>query len=193
MLKPGAGVLFIALVLSLPLAAPAVAASPSTPCWQLLMNQWYQGAITKIFALDCYTEAIQHLPTDIQVYSSARDDITRARNVAIAYDQKQAAAAAAAAATTTTTATTTTAVTTTTATTKKPVAKPIAVPIVKTHGPGSGTSGPLPLAINSASPGGATSFPLPLLILGGLAILLVGAGGIGLLLRRRQSGGPDSS
>jgi hypothetical protein len=46
--------------------------------------------------------------------------------------------------------------------------------------------------LNSASPGGATSFPLPLLILGGLAILLVAAGGIGLIIRRRQGGTPGT-
>ena len=62
--------------------------------------------------------------------------------------------------------------------------------MIKTHGPGYGRPSSAPTILNSASPGGATSFPLPLLILGGLAILLVAAGGIGLLIRRRQSGAP---
>jgi hypothetical protein len=51
-------------------------------------------------------------------------------------------------------------------------------------------SGPIPSAIDSSSPGGATSFPLPLVILGGLAIVLLAAGVIGLIIRRRQ--GDDS-
>jgi hypothetical protein len=45
----------------------------------------------------------------------------------------------------------------------------------------------------AASSSGVTSFPLPLLILGGLAILLVAAGGIGLLVRRFQSPPPDAA
>jgi hypothetical protein len=48
--------------------------------------------------------------------------------------------------------------------------------------------GPVPSAIDSSSPGGANSFPLPLLILGGLAILLLAAGIVGLIIRRRQGG-----
>jgi hypothetical protein len=141
------------------------------------MNQWYQGEIKTIFPLDCYHQAISHLPTDIQVYSSARDDITKALQAAVAYDARVKAAALAAQQTTTSSTTTT-------------KAKAIVVPVIKTHGPGTGGTSSLPNIINSASPGGASSFPLPLLILGGLAILLVAAGGIGLLIRRRQSGGP---
>jgi hypothetical protein len=173
-LRRGAGVLFLTTALLLPVSAPAVAASSTTPCWQLVMNQWYQGEIKSVFPLDCYHEAIKHLPTDIQVYSSARQDITAALQAAISYDSKLKAA------TQTTTSASGTPTTTTTA--------KIPIPIVKTHGPGSGGGGAIPSAINSASPGGSTSFPLPLLILGGLAILLVAAGGIGLLIRRRQSG-----
>jgi hypothetical protein len=176
--KRGAAVVFLAIALLLPISAPAVASSSTTPCWQLVMNQWYQGEIKSIFPLDCYHQAIQHLPTDIQVYSSARQDITTALQAAISYDAKLKAA-------TQTTTTASGGATTSTTASKKPP-----IPIIKTHGPGSGGNGAIPSAINSASPGGSTSFPLPLLILGGLAILLVAAGGIGLLIRRRQSGGP---
>jgi hypothetical protein len=174
-LTRGAGMCFIAFALLLPFSAPASAATPA-PCWQLLMNQWYQGEIKTIFPLDCYHQAIKHLPTDIQVYSSARDDITKALQAAVAYDARVKAAALAAQQTTTSSTTTT-------------KAKPIVPPVIKTHGPGTPVAS-APGILNSASPGGASSFPLPLLILGGLAILLVAAGGIGLLIRRRQGGGP---
>jgi hypothetical protein len=168
--------IFLASALSLSIsAAPALAAAP-TPCWQQVMNQWYQGEIKSIFPLDCYQQAIKHLPTDIQVYSSARDDINRALQAAIAYDNKKKAQAQPQT-------TTSSAATTPTTTTKA-----IAVPVIHTHGPGSAPPASAPTILNSASPGGATSFPLPLLILGGLAIVLVAAGGIGLLIRRRQSG-----
>jgi hypothetical protein len=174
-LKHGAGVLIVAVVFLLPISAPALAASSTTPCWQLVMNQWYEGEIKSIFPLDCYHQAIQHLPTDIQVYSSARQDITAALQAAISYDSRLKAATKHTA--------TASGGTTTTATKPK-------IPIIKTHGPGSSGNAPIASAINSASPGGSTSFPLPLLILGGLAILLIAAGGVGLVIRRRQSGGP---
>jgi hypothetical protein len=178
-LTRGGGVCFIAFVLLLPFAGPASAAATTaktTPCWQLLMNQWYQGEIKTIFPLDCYHQAIKHLPTDIQVYSSARDDISKALQAAIAYDARVKAAQLAASQTTTSSTTTT------------PPAKP-KPPVIKTHGPGTPTASSAPAILNSASPGGATSFPLPLVILGVLAILLVAAGGIGLYIRRRQGGG----
>jgi hypothetical protein len=60
---------------------------------------------------------------------------------------------------------------------------------VTTTTPGRTTpQGPVPSAIDSSSGGGANSFPLPLLILGGLAILLLAAGIVGLIVRRRQGG-----
>ncbi|HWB23743.1 MAG TPA: hypothetical protein VG652_12760 [Gaiellaceae bacterium] len=173
--KLAAATIFVAAVLSIS-AAPALArAAAPTPCWQQVMNQWYQGEIKSIFPLDCYHEAIKHLPTDIQVYSSARDDINKALQAAIAYDNAKAAAAKPQ--------TTTSSVSTPTTTTKT-----LAVPVIHTHGPGSAPPASATPILNSASPGGATSFPLPLLILGGLAIVLVAAGGVGLLIRRRQSG-----
>jgi hypothetical protein len=182
--KHGAALLVLSAALVVPFSAPALAAAKTpTPCWQLLMNQWYSGEIKTIFPLDCYHQAIQHLPTDIQVYSSARDDITRALQAAVAYDAAQKAASQ-----TTTSQTTTTSTPPATTTTKH-----IVVPIIKTHGPGSGGAAAIPLALNSASPGGTTSFPLPLIILGVLAILLVAAGGIGLLIRRRQGPGPGTA
>jgi hypothetical protein len=48
---------------------------------------------------------------------------------------------------------------------------------------------PVSATAGNLSPGGADSFPLPLLILGGLALVLVAAGGIGLLVRRWQARG----
>jgi hypothetical protein len=178
-LTRGAGMCFIAFALLLPFSAPASAASP-TPCWQQLMNQWYQGEIKTIFPLDCYHQAIKHLPTDIQVYSSARDDITNALQAAISYDNRVKAAKLAAEQTTTSSS----------GAPKTPVK--LAIPIIKTHGPGTPAKTSASTILNSASPGGSTSFPLPLLILGGLAILLVAAGGVGLLIRRRQGGGPGA-
>ena len=68
-------VLLVAWAACATFAPPAPAA---TPCWKLLLNDWYDGAISNIYPIPCYHQAIKHLPTDVQVYSSARDDIKQA-------------------------------------------------------------------------------------------------------------------
>ena len=160
--------------------APSAAAAP--PCWKLLLNDWYDGTINKTYPIPCYHQAIAHLPTDVQVYSSARDDIERALAIAIAAKnhkpppttttstESQTSTSSGGGGTATTT-TTTTAPTTTTNKTKSPISK----------------------AIKDITPGGADSFPLPLLILGLLAILLVIAGLGGLAWRRYQDRGGAST
>jgi hypothetical protein len=63
-------------------APPAVSA---TPCWVRLLNDWYDGRIDNVYPIPCYRAAIAHLPTDIQAYTNARDDIDRALAAAIAH------------------------------------------------------------------------------------------------------------
>src|SRR3954469_22167102 len=61
-------------------AAPAAAA---TPCWKQLLNDWYDGRIDQTYAVHSYRDALKHLPSDVQTYSSAHDDILRALQSAI--------------------------------------------------------------------------------------------------------------
>ena len=62
-------------------AAPAARAA--TPCWKELLNDWYDGRIDRTYPTTCYSQAIDHLPTDVEVYSSAREDIESALAAAI--------------------------------------------------------------------------------------------------------------
>src|SRR5262249_57091255 len=71
-----------------PLAVFATPAPAATPCWKLLLNDWYDGHISNVYPIHCYHQAIAHLPTDIKVYSSAADDINRALQAAIARRKK---------------------------------------------------------------------------------------------------------
>ena len=139
-------------------AAPAAAAPP--PCWKTLLNDWYDGHIDHTYPIPCYHQAIAHLPRDVQNYSSAKDDILRALQVAIS-NQKGGGT------TTTVTGVSSTPTTPTTTTTTK-------------H------RSPFGNAIRKLTPGGADAFPLPLLILGLLALLLVLAGLGGMAWRRYQ-------
>jgi hypothetical protein len=156
-------------------ASPAAAA---TPCWKLLLNDWYDGRIDHTYAVHCYQDALHHLPADVQTYSSAHDDILRALQSAIA-KQKQAGktvqpnspVAPQTSTTTTTTETGTTGSTTTT------------IAVVPGRKPDKGLGG----VAEQLNPSSSTSLPLPLLVLGGLAILLVAAGAAGLAAKRIQA------
>jgi hypothetical protein len=65
------------------LAAIALTASPAvgaarTPCWQLLVRDWSDGRIDSAYPTSCYRQALARLPEDLQVYSSAPDDLRAA-------------------------------------------------------------------------------------------------------------------
>ena len=59
-------------------AFQAAAAKGTTPCWKTLINDWYDGRIDGTYPIHCYRDALKHLPTDVETYSSARDDIKQA-------------------------------------------------------------------------------------------------------------------
>lgn len=165
-----------ALTFAFAVSSPAATArATAVPCWKALLNDWYDGTINNVYPIPCYHQAIDHLPLDVSVYSSARDDIERALQKALAAEHASHKTI------TTITPTTpipnkgTTGKQTTTTTPKK-------------------KRSPVSSAIRDITPGGPGSFPLPLLILGMLAILLVLAGVGGLIWRRYQGrGGPPAS
>jgi hypothetical protein len=147
---------------------PAVA-DAKTPCWKALLNDWYDGRIDNTYPVHCYREALQHLPSDVQTYSSAHDDILRALQSAIA-KQRQA---------------------------HKPVSSDTLLPPQTSNGtttgktdtstsgqPGRQAGGGLAGQVSSDNP---SSVPTVLYILGGLALLLVAAGAAGLIAKRVQA------
>jgi hypothetical protein len=64
-------------------AAPA---SAGTPCWRTLINDWFDGKIDHVYPRHCYTQAIAHLPNDIQTYSNAADEIHAAMLAALRHN-----------------------------------------------------------------------------------------------------------
>jgi hypothetical protein len=94
---------FVALIFCTSALALGVAAAPASaavPCWKALINDWYDGRIDQTYPAACYTDAIQHLPQDVDTYSSAKDDIRRALLASLrhgdppTYDPNAAAAGA---------------------------------------------------------------------------------------------------
>jgi hypothetical protein len=161
------------------LAAAARPAAAAAPCWKTLLNDWYDGRIDQTYPSHCYTEAISHLPSDVQTYSSAKEDILRALQSAKSRARKSG---------------------------QKVGPNTLLGPAsgggkgtggAAGNGGGSGGSGPagtdanrkkgLAKVADKLNPGSASSLPVPLLVLGGLALLLVAAGGAGLAVKHVQS------
>jgi hypothetical protein len=176
LVKPLARAALVAAIAGAALLGGAIRATPAeaaTPCWKQLLNDWYDGRIDQTYAVHCYRDALKHLPADVQTYSSAHDDILRALQTAIATKKKEHTS----------------------------VGNNTPLPPQKNNGGtgggggngGSGTTPTLPgrtddpgLAgkVSSDNP---SSVPVPLIVLGALALLLVAAGGAGLLAKRIQS------
>ncbi len=174
--------------------AASTKARPKPPCWKTLINDWYDGRIDGTYPIHCYREALKHLPTDVETYSSARDDIKQALQKRITQShnggggggggggksagsgQKKGGSAG---------------------------------PGGNTGGGNTGggntgggntgggsptkggggpnTSGPFSNAIKGIGPSHADSVPVPLIVLGGVALLLMAAGGAGFLARRMRT------
>jgi len=154
-------------------AAPAATATATSACWLAVVNDWLDNnRVDGVYAIPCYTQAIQHLSSypDVQNYSSATDDIQRALLAAIRQDRGNG-----------------------------PGAGPgpgdpggSGTGGASGGGSGGGTSsgggtGGSGGVLGSFSPSDAQSIPLPLLVLGGLALLLLAAAGATLVARRVQA------
>ena len=198
-----------ALVAGLIGIAPARPAAAATPCWKKLLNDWYDGRIDNVYPVHCYQDTLKHLPPDVSVYSSARDDILRALQSAKDQLRKKKETVTPNSPVPAETAPTTT-------THSAPSTTAVAGggggggngPTTTSHG-GSGGGGSPPPATTAGTPGRHTdkglsgvaqqlntsspsSVPVPLLVLGGLALLLVAAGAAGLIAKRMHGRDPGS-
>jgi hypothetical protein len=77
----GAAALGVVLTWHAAQKGPAAAAAPpvqSPTCAKRLLADWGDGRIDGAYPVACYRAALRSLPTDLEVYSSAHDDITQA-------------------------------------------------------------------------------------------------------------------
>ena len=168
--------LVVAIVLALTVAATTVsAADAKTPCRNLIYNDWYQdGQIASTYPISCYRDALRHLGTGDQVYTSLEDDIRAAMQAALARQHGKKVA--------------------------DQVGHRFTTPVlVDSHQPSLKDEHPdptdpatpsksrkltsAPVQVASQSSGGV---PAPLLVLGGLALVLLAAGAVGTVVRRRR-------
>jgi hypothetical protein len=158
----------------LAVALPAQAGAASNPCRNKIYNDWYgDGKIASTYPVACYRDALRHIRSDADIYSSLRDDIRsamqaairRAHGISVPREVGKGL---------------------------KPLGagsdKNTLVSIHRTpHDPVP--NGVAPTASGTptaASATGSSSTPLPILVLGGIAIALVAAGAVGAGVRRAR-------
>jgi hypothetical protein len=154
------------------------------PCWQRLIDDWWDGRIDNYYSPACVRAAIKHAPNDLREYSDLPTDLRRMLQGPLVKDGKNEVIAAGAKGRSDAKRETSSADPTTT--NRDP----------QGYSPASSkASGPIPRAIRGTE-GGPSSLPIPLLALGGLALLLLASGATGLVTRRirarRAGGGPPT-
>jgi hypothetical protein len=156
-------VLSAGLALALGSAAPA---SAGIPCWQAVINDWYDnGQVDQKYPRSCYSAAINHLPTDVDTYSSAKDDIKRAELASLRSGGGPGQSPP--------------------ATEPNPGSGGPRTPAASK--PESSGKGAIVRTIEWLGPSNAASVPVPLLILAGVAFLLLAAAGGSFISRRLQA------
>jgi hypothetical protein len=168
------------LIAVLAVAATAIPAQASAagPCRNDIYDDWYHdGKIASTYPISCYRDAIKHVHGDAQIYSSLTDDIRAAMQAAISRSHG-----------------------------KSNVPTQVGKGISKSEvaagaGPSASSSNDTKRPDSTvnvstiASPpvadsGDSSGLPVPLLVLGGLALLLAAAGGVGMIARRRSGDTP---
>jgi cobalamin biosynthesis Mg chelatase CobN len=188
--KRAAKILVLAAILTASLVAGTSSAGAATPCWKLVLNDWFvDGRIDNTYPLKCYTEAQKHVNEDAKQYSTVQQDIQRALLAAVRRGNTQKGGK------TTSTSGGTQQTTTSSSGTpggpgKNPPPGGSTSPSV-TPGSSSPSSGHgkgfITRVIDKIGPSNAESVPTPLLVLAGIAILLLLAAGGSWFARRYQA------
>jgi hypothetical protein len=151
-------------------AGPAAA---QTNCGKKVLDDWYDnGRVDKLYPLHCYEEAIDAIPKDLDPYVNAREVINRALQSALNNELAPGGCD------------------------PTPDGEGNDCRQAGSPSPGGsgGSGGPGgPEASPEVDSSGASSIPVPLIVLGGMSVALLAAGGLGYLSRRRlnaESGEP---
>ena len=162
--------LALGAVAALTTAGPAHAA---TPCGKKVLADWFDnGRIDRLYPLNCYEEAIDAIPDDLRDYADAGDVITRALQAALRGELAPGGAD------------------------PTPNDDDPSGSGGGSNGGGDGSgndgssgngSGDSPQAAPDVDTSGPSSIPIPLLVLGGMSLALLAAGGLGYLSRRRNA------
>jgi len=156
-------------------------AAAASPCGKKVLGDWFDnGRIDRLYPLHCYEEAIDAIPDDIRDYADAEEVISRALQSALrgdldpkggcdpspdgsANDCKRSGST-------------------------PPSSKPPTNPNNPTDPNNPNNPPQVAPDVNTSGP---SSVPIPLLVLGGMSLALLAAGGLGYISRRRQAAHVD--
>jgi len=147
------------LAATLALTVSAAPASAKTPCWKVVISDWYvDGRVDGTYPIPCYEQAIQNLPDDVRSYADAASEIRRAMLDRLRHKDQ-------------------------------PVVKgkKNSAPFVFSRNDGEPPKGIVSRLIDKIGPSNANSVPLPLLVLAGIAFLLLAAAAASFVARRIQA------
>jgi hypothetical protein len=166
---PLLAVVALAIVcVSLPATADA-----KVPCRNQVFNDWeHDGQIASTYPLACYRDALRHVPTTEQIYTSLEDDIRAAMQAAIARLQGKKVPSQIGHRFTTTN-------DSSSLVDRRPSRD-------EQIDPTSTDPTKVSSQLNTAGSSGG-GVPVPLIVLGGVALALVASGAVGMLVRRRRA------
>jgi hypothetical protein len=151
--------LLTVLLASLVALVPATASAAT--CWKELVNDyWADNRVDRTYPISCYREAMEKLPSDVQEYSDAQDDLRRALLAAIR-DERDSGGS--------------------------DFDEGDQTAVVAGPSDSGGGDGFFEQVLNKLGPKNADSIPVPLLVLGSIALLLMGAAGVSYLTRYLQA------
>jgi hypothetical protein len=151
-------------VLVLATTAAAASAAPR-PCGKAIVDDWFDnGRVDRLYDLECYEDADEAIPADLREYTDAEEVIARALQAAAGGRLAPGGV--------------------------DPTPESSSTDAVDPSRPGR----PEPGGDRKATPEveAASAFPLPLVVLAAMSLVLLAAGGLGHLSRRRR-GPRDSS
>jgi hypothetical protein len=155
--------LLLATLLAVALPGPASAAT--SPCRNKVFNDWYpDGKIASTYPVACYRDALKHIRTDAEIYSSLGDDIRAAMRAAMRRSQGLSAPLV---------------VGSGPKAIRAGEVKSALASISATKKPNDGQASAGVVATASGA-------PLPIIVLGGIALALAAAGAIGVGVRHAR-------
>ena len=132
-------------------------------CWKELVNDyWADNRVDSSYPISCYREAMEKLPRDVQEYSDAQDDLRRALLLAIRDERDSGGSSF-------------------------DEGDQTAVPPTSGGDDEGSPKGFFSEVLDKLGPKNADSIPVPLLVLGSIALLLMGAAGVSYLARYLQA------
>jgi hypothetical protein len=154
------------------LFALAPTAATAATCWKELVNDyWADNRVDRTYPIACYREAMEKLPRDVQEYSDAQDDLRRALLAAIRDERDSGGGFTGG------------------GKTGAPSFEddPTVSPGVASSDDDEASPGFVTEVLEKLGPKNADSIPVPLLVLGSIALLLIGAAGVSQLAKYVQA------